>query len=419
MYTRRRRDLKKFFKSGGLLAASALLTVSMLVSACGGETSTATSVPAAAATNTTAPAAAATDTTAPAAAATNTTAPAAAATDTTAPAATATEAMAAPTGTSAAGGTGAKLKIGLVTDVGSINDKNFNQASYEGVLQAQKDLGADIKYLVPKDAKDYSKLIDQFIQDKYDVVVTVGFALADATTAAAKANPNVKFIGVDQFQADPAIPNLAGLVFEEDKAGYLAGALAAMMSKTHNIGSVLGTDTVPPVWRYGEGYRAGAKATDPNITVQVVYHSDVDISKTFNDTPWGKTTGLSMIDKGADILFGAGGQTGNGALFAALERKDKGVLAIGVDVDQYNTVPEAQPVLLTSAEKKLTQGVSDLLKTVADGTFKGGNNNGQVGLAPYHDQDSKVPADVKAKIEKLTADLASGAVKTGVAPAKP
>jgi len=306
-----------------------------------------------------------------------------------------------------------------VTDVGSINDKNFNQASYEGVLQAQKDLGADIKYLVPKDAKDYSKLIDQFIQDKYDVVVTVGFALADATTAAAKANPNVKFIGVDQFQADPAIPNLAGLVFEEDKAGYLAGALAAMMSKTHNIGSVLGTDTVPPVWRYGEGYRAGAKATDPNITVQVVYHSDVDISKTFNDTPWGKTTGLSMIDKGADILFGAGGQTGNGALFAALERKDKGVLAIGVDVDQYNTVPEAQPVLLTSAEKKLTQGVSDLLKTVADGTFKGGNNNGQVGLAPYHDQDSKVPADVKAKIEKLTADLASGAVKTGVAPAKP
>jgi len=411
--------LKKFFKSGGLLAASALLTVSMLVSACGGETSTATSVPAAAATNTTAPAAAATDTTAPAAAATNTTAPAAAATDTTAPAATATEAMAAPTGTTAAGGTGAKLKIGLVTDVGSINDKNFNQASYEGVLQAQKDLGADIKYLVPKDAKDYSKLIDQFIQDKYDVVVTVGFALADATTAAAKANPNVKFIGVDQFQADPAIPNLAGLVFEEDKAGYLAGALAAMMSKTHNIGSVLGTDTVPPVWRYGEGYRAGAKATDPNITVQVVYHSDVDISKTFNDTPWGKTTGLSMIDKGADILFGAGGQTGNGALFAALEQKDKGVLAIGVDVDQYYTVPEAQPVLLTSAEKELTKGVSDLLKTVADGTFKGGNNNGQVGLAPYHDQDSKVPADVKAKIEKLTADLASGAVKTGVAPAKP
>jgi basic membrane protein A len=411
-HIRRRRDLKKFFKSGGMLAASALLSVSMLVSACGGETPTATSVPAAAPTNTTAPAApAATDTPA-AAAPTNTTAPAA-------PAATDTPAAAAPTATTASGGTGAKLKVGLVTDVGSINDKNFNQASYEGVQQAEKDLGAEIKYLEPKDAKDYSKLIDQFVQDKYDVIVTVGFALADATTAAAKANPDVKFIGVDQFQPDPALPNLAGVVFEEDKAGYLAGALAAMMSKSHNIGSVLGTDTVPPVWRYGEGYRAGAKATDPNITVQVVYHSDVDISKTFNDTPWGKTTGLSMIDKGADILFGAGGQTGNGALFAALDRKAQGVLAIGVDVDQYFTVPEVQSVLLTSAEKKLTQGVFNTIKTVADGSFKGGNNIGPVGLAPYHDLDSKVPADVKAKIEKLTADLASGAVKTGVPPAKP
>jgi basic membrane protein A and related proteins len=390
--------LKKFFKSGGMLAASALLSMSMLLSACGGDTSTATSVPAAAATNTTAPVAAATDTTAPAA--------------------TATEAMAATTATTG-GSTGAKLKVGLVTDVGSINDKNFNQASYEGVQQAEKDLGSEIKYLEPKDAKDYSKLIDQFVQDKYDVIVTVGFALGDATIAAAKANPNVKFIGVDQFQADPALPNLAGVVFEEDKAGYLAGALAAMMSKTHNIGSVLGTDAVPAVWRYGEGYRAGAKATDPNITVQVVYHSDVDISKTFNDTPWGKTTGLSMVDKGADILFGAGGQTGNGALFAAVDRKDQGVLAIGVDVDQYFTVPEADPVLLTSAEKKLTDGVFNAIKSVSDGTFKGGNNIGPVGLAPYHDLDSKVPADVKAKIEKLTADLASGAVKTGVPAAKP
>jgi basic membrane lipoprotein Med (substrate-binding protein (PBP1-ABC) superfamily) len=187
-------------KSGGLFAASLLVSASLLLSACGGDTATNTPVPLAA---TDTPAAAApTNTTA--AAPTNTTA-AAAATDTPAAAAapTNTEAMAASTPTTAAstGGTGKKLKVGLVTDVGSINDKSFNQSSYEGVVQAQKDLGADIKYLEPKDAKDYSTLINQFVQDKYDVIVTVGFALADATTAAAKASPDVKFIGVDQFQS--------------------------------------------------------------------------------------------------------------------------------------------------------------------------------------------------------------------------
>ncbi|HMA36037.1 MAG TPA: BMP family ABC transporter substrate-binding protein [Chloroflexia bacterium] len=382
----------KFFKSGSLVAASVLVTASMLLSACGGDTATNTPV---APTNTTA-------------AATNTPAMAAA---------TDTPAMAGTTPTTA-GSTGKKLKVGLVTDVGSINDKSFNQSSYEGVLQAQKDLGADIKYLEPKSAQDYSNLINQFVADKYDVVVTVGFALGDATTKAAAANPTIKFIGVDQFQA-ATLPNLAGLVFEEDKAGYLAGALAALMTKTHNIGAVLGTDTVPPVWRYGEGYKAGAKSIDPNIKLQVVYHSDVDISKTFNDPAWGKTTAQSMINQGADIVFGAGGSTGNGALFAAADNKDKGVLCIGVDTDQYNTVPEAQAVMLSSAEKLLTPGVFNLIKAVQDGTLKGGNNNGDVGLAPYHDLDAKVPADVKAKITKLTADILSGAVKTNVPPAKP
>ncbi|HUS17454.1 MAG TPA: BMP family ABC transporter substrate-binding protein, partial [Chloroflexia bacterium] len=347
----------KIFRTRGPLAATLLVAASMMLSACGADTSTA--IPAVA----TAISDAATAVPAAATAASNT---------------AATAVPAAATAVSSTGGK--KLKVGLVTDVGSINDKNFNQASYEGVLRAQKELGADIKYLEPKDAKEYGNLIKQFTDDKYDVVVTVGFALGEASIAAAKASPDVKFIGVDQFQAD-TVPNLAGLVFDEDKAGYLAGALAAQVSKTHNIGAVLGTDAVPPVWRYGEGYKAGAKSIDPNITVQVVYHSDVDISKTFNDPAWGKTTALSMIDKGADIVFGAGGNTGNGALFAAAERKDKGVMGIGVDVDQFETVPESQPIILTSAQKLLTNGVFTLIKSAQDGSFKGGNNVGDVGLA--------------------------------------
>ena len=326
-----------------------------------------------------------------------------------------------PAAGGAAGSTGGKkLKVGLVTDVGSVNDKSFNQSSYEGIVRAQKELGSEIKYVETKDAKDYSKNIDQFVQEKYDVIVTVGFAIGEAALAAAKASPSIKFIGVDQFIASGAeLPNLAGLTFEEDKAGYLAGALAAMVTKTKNLGGVFAIDTVPPVWRFGEGYRAGIKATDPSVQIQIIYHSDVGLDKTFTDPAWGKATALAMFDKGADIVFGGGGNTGNGALAGAAERKDKGVLCIGVDTDQYETITEAQPVILTSAIKLLTPGVFNLVKAVQDNAFKSGNVVGDVGLAPFHQQESKVTAEMKARIDKLTADLKSGAVKTGVPPVKP
>jgi basic membrane protein A len=328
--------------------------------------------------------------------------------------ATPTEAMVADE-TPTEGAMGAKLKVGLVTDVGRLNDKSFNQSSWEGVQMAEKELGVEIKAVETVDTKDYDKNIQQFIDEDYDVIVTVGFALGEATTKAAKANPDVKFIGVDQFQAE-VVPNVAGLIFDEDKAGYLAGALAALITKSNNIGAVLGTDDVPPVWRFGEGYKAGAKAIKPDITVQATYHSDVDISKTFTDPEWGKTTALSMIDKGADVVFGAGGLTGNGALFAAKERN---IAAIGVDTDQYNTIgDEYKSALVSSAMKLLTPGVFNLLKAAQDGTFEGGNNTGEVGLAPFHDWESKVPAEAKAKLAELDKGLKDGSVKTCVSPAK-
>jgi len=286
------------------------------------------------------------------------------------------------------------------------------------VQLAAKDLGVEAKVIETTDPNDYEKNIGQFVSENYNVIVTVGFALAEATNVAAKANPEIKFIGVDQFQAEE-IPNVAGLIFNEDQAGYLAGYLAASVSKSGKIGAVLGTDAVPPVWRFGEGYRAGALAAKPDVKVQTVYHSDVGFDKTFSDPDWGKATALSMIDQGVDIVFGAGGRTGNGALFAAADRKDKGVLAIGVDTDQYLSVPEAKAVLLTSAFKVLDQGTADLIKKVADGSFKGGNNFGEVGLAPFHDQESAVPAELKTKIEDIRKQLLDGSLKTGVSPAKP
>ncbi len=305
--------------------------------------------------------------------------------------------------------------VGLVTDVGKIDDKSFNQSTWEGVKQAESDLGAVVQYIETTDSKDYAKNISTFADEKYDVIVTVGFALGEATIAAAKQYPDIKFIGVDQSQAEP-IANLAGLVFPEDNAGFLVGALAAQMTQTKKLGGVLGTDVVPAVWRFGEGFKAGAAYIDPSVEVNVVYHSDVGFDKTFSDPEWGKTTALSMIDKGADIIFGAGGKTGNGALLGCAE---KDVMAIGVDTDQYYTVPEAQKVLLSSAVKMLTPGTFALVKLAKEGNFPSGDYVGDAGYAPFHDLDSKVPAEVKTKMEEISKGLMDGSIKTDVPPTKP
>jgi basic membrane protein A and related proteins len=310
---------------------------------------------------------------------------------------------------SAGGGKIDKLKVGLVTDVGKVDDKSFNQSAWGGVEQAKKDLKAETKYIETTDPKDYAKNIDQFATAKYNVIVTVGFGLGEATTAAAKKYPDIKFIGVDQFQAN-AVPNLAGLIFDEDKAGYLAGALAAQMTKSGTIGQVLGTDVVPPVVKFGKGFEAGAKATKSDVKVITWYHPG-GLAKGFTDPEEGKKQALQMISQNADVIFGAGGQTGNGALLACAE---KNVLAIGVDTDQYLTLAQAQKVLVSSAMKLITPGVFNLVKMVKEGTFKGGNSVGDVGLAPFHDLDGQVPQAVKDKLQQIDKGLKDGSIKTNV-----
>jgi basic membrane protein A and related proteins len=310
--------------------------------------------------------------------------------------------------------------VGLVTDVGKIDDKSFNQSAYEGLKQAEKDLGATIKYIETTDSKDYGKNISTFAEAGYKVIITVGFALTDATIEAAKQYPDVKFIGVDQFQA-AEIKNLSGVIFDEDKSGYLAGVLAGLMTKSNKVGGVFATDTIPPVWRFGEGYRAGVKSVNAKAEINIVYHNDVGLDKTFVDPEWGKTTSNSMMDKGVDIIFGAGGKTGNGALIAVAGKSTtaKPIYAIGVDTDQYLTVPEAQKVLLSSAMKSITPAVFDNVKAVKDGKFKGGNFVGPVALAPFHDCDKAVSAEIKAKLEAADKGLKDGTIKTNVAPTKP
>ena len=310
--------------------------------------------------------------------------------------------------------------VGLVTDGGKISDKSFNQSAWEGVQQAQNDLGALVQYIETAGPKDYAKNISTFADESYDVIVTVGSNLREDTRTAAEAYPHIKFIGVDQDQFEGPIDNLAGLVFPEDNAGFLVGALAALMSKSHKIGAVCGTDVAPPIWRLGEGYKAGAAYADElnstNTEVFVVYHSDVGFDKTFIDPEWGESTAHSMMDQGADAIFGCGDITGNGAIIAAAQA---GAYAIGVDTDQYLTLPEAAPRMLSSAMKLITPSVFELLRFARDGNFPSGNYFGDVTYAPFHDLENEVPIEVDTAMKQINDGLIDGSIKTDVPPVKP
>ena len=217
--------------------------------------------------------------------------------------------------------------VGLVTDTGKVDDKSFNQSAHEGAKAAAEELGGYYKYIETQDAKDYLPNMQQFTNKKYDVIVTVGFLMTDATAQAASENPNTKFIGVDQTYDSSKVTatNLTGLIFPEDQAGYGAGYLAGLMTKTNKLGQVLGLE-IPPVQKYAKGFENGAKAANPSVKVSTVYHPAAD--NAFNDPVWGAGQAKTMLSQGADVIFGAGGNTGNGALQEVAKTKGAGTVDV-------------------------------------------------------------------------------------------
>ena len=303
--------------------------------------------------------------------------------------------------------------VGLVTDVGQIDDRSFNQSAWEGVLQAQQEMGAAVDFIQTQDPTDYATNIATFVEQDVDVIVTVGFALGEATVQAAQENPDVDFIGVDQFQAEP-VDNLAGLIFPEDQAGFMAGALAGLLTESNVVGAVLGTDIVPPVVAFKEGWEAGARHTNPDVQLISTYHPG-GLEVAFTDPAWGADTARQAMDQGADVIFGAGGLTGNGAL-AAIAGAGGDVYCVGVDTDQYETLPEARPCLVTSAMKLITPGVLELITLSSEASLPSGNYQGEVGLAPYHDFEDQIPEEVKAQVEQIVEGVRSGEIDTGYQP---
>jgi len=307
------------------------------------------------------------------------------------------------------------LCIGLVTDVGEVDDKSFNQSAWEGAQQAAEALGAaEVNFIETSAATDYGANIALFADQGYDVIVTVGFAMGEATLAAAATYPDIDFIGVDQFQPETPVANVAGLVFNEDKAGYLAGILAGSLSQTGTIAAVLGTDLVPAVRAFNIGYQNGALSVNPDINVIATYHPG-GFESGFTSPEDGAATAQQAIANGADFVFGAGGKTGNGAIIEAASHE--GVWCIGVDSDQWGTVPEAHPCLITSAMKLITPGVVDLVTKSTNGEFPSGNYFGLVGLAPFHDHEDAVSQEVRDLLAATDAGLQDGLILTGFDPA--
>jgi basic membrane protein A len=304
------------------------------------------------------------------------------------------------------------IQIGLVTDVGGLNDKSFNQAANTGRLNAEKDFGVKTNVIESRKQEDYVPNLTTFAQQNYDLVIAVGFLMQNAAWKVAKQFPSVKFAIIDGAPANDAgntenLANVANLFFKEEQAGYLVGVIAATMAKNkvgkaiHNTVCSMGGIPIPPVDRYMAGYQDAIKTISPTTTILIGYSND------FVDQQKGKEVGLNHISKNCDILFQVAGGSGLGYIAAA---KEKGVYAIGVDVDQIEVAPGT---VITSAIKRVDKAVYDTSKAVKDGSFKAGDNsfNASNDGVGYGKVDAIVPADAKAAADKALADIKSGAIK--------
>ena len=285
------------------------------------------------------------------------------------------------------------FKIGLVTDTGGVNDQSFNQSAWEGLQAFAAETGAEVNYLESSGDTDYAPNIEQFIDEEYDLIICVGYMLADATMDAATANPDQKFAIIDDSTCAD-LDNVTCLTFKQQEASYLVGYVAGLVTETNNIGFVLGNAS-ETMHLFGYGYLAGAIDANPDVTVQQ-YNA-----ASFGDAAGGKSAATSMITNGADIVFHAAGGTGVGVIEGCSEA---GKYAIGVDQDQNYLAPDC---VLTSAMKRVDVAVQTVSQELVDGTIKGGIEvyelaNGGVDIAPtttlLSDEVVAAVDDVKAKI---------------------
>lgn len=332
--------------------------------------------------------------------------------------------------------------VSVVTDVGTIDDKNFNQFSYEGAKLGAHSIGAaDPAYVVPADASEYASDIQSFIDNGSNLIVTVGFNLNTDTLKAAKANPNVWFIGVDQSacidaNGDPdstfacagnaaeLLPNFVGLQYQEDQAGYLAGIVAGSITQNKTVAAIGGINLVPAVVRYIQGFELGAKSVSNKVDVKTGYVSTSDFGVAFNNPGEGKNYADQFIQtNNPDVVFQVAGKTGNGILESTCAN---GLMGIGVDVDQWGSLNAASDptygCIVTSAEKHLSASVSAVIQQIylaqssADlgldqfGSLHFNAANGGIGVSPEQDGKGLITEDIQAALDAALAGMADGSI---------
>jgi basic membrane protein A and related proteins len=258
-----------------------------------------------------------------------------------------------------------KIKVGLVTDIGGLNDRSFNALANKGLEDAQAQLGVEGRVLISKSNADYVPNLSTLAQQKYDLVIAVGFLMGEATEKVAGKFPNVKFAIIDSSAAGMKSKptNVEGLLFAEQEAGYLVGYLSGLYAKDNNVTTIgsVGGQKIPPVDHYIAGYQAGAKKADPSIKTLNAYSQD------FVDQAKCKEIALDQISKGSKVEFQVAGQCGLGVLDAA---KEKSVQGIGVDADQSYIGPQ----VFTSALKKVDVAVFNAIKAVQEDKYAGGTD---------------------------------------------
>jgi len=287
--------------------------------------------------------------------------------------------------------------VGLVTAYNGVDDHGLNQAAWESLQNHQTQAGITrLDVIESVDTRDWEKNVSFFAERNYDVVVTVGRNLSETTVAVAAKYSSSLFIGIDQ-QLDDEYANIASIYFDEGQAGFLAGILAAMVTKADEVGAVCEASGIDDVWRYCEGFRAGVNYENEDVLTRVTYRENGSLNKTFNDPEWGEGRAISLIDGGIDVLTGFGGNTAQGAF---LKSAEKGIPIIGAEEDLYFVLPDVQPVLITSIVNDPSVALSYLVSQASQGEILVGPYPGQVTITPFR--------GLYQDLEKETGDVLQG-----------
>jgi basic membrane protein A len=324
-------------------------------------------------------------------------------------------------GTTSGGTTASKFLACQVTDTGGIDDRSFNATAWKGMQDAQSQLGVQVKFLESTTSNDYTPNLQTFVQQKCGLIVTVGFLLGDATKASAKSNPSQKYAIVDFAYKPSEVPNnnVLGLTFSTDQAAFLAGYVAAGMSKTHKLGTFGGLK-IPTVTIFMDGFWAGMKYYNQknNANVQLVgwdaKKQNGLFTGDFTNQDNGKRVTETLLSQGADIILPVAGPVGLGAA-AAVKAAGGDKHMVWVDTDGCESAQQYCSLFLTSIEKHMDVAVQTAIKSAVDNQFKGGTyvgtlQNDGVGIAPYHDFDSQVPQKLKDDVNAIKQGIVSGSI---------